>query len=366
MAEGVVAGTGLVDNWGNRAMYNVGYPLFILSPLFALFGPELLVVRLANVVLGVVTILLTYLVAMEAGAGRVGRLLASAIAALYLPATVYVVYLFKENLLAPLMLGVVWCALRLTVAPTTPVAVACGALLGVVALTGNAALTLLGAVMTALYLSAGDPRFRIFLLVTTIVVAGTVTAPWVIRNAQVIGSPVLNTNGGFNLYLGNNEAATGAFISIADTPRGATWEEFRLQVGEVAASEALRDEALQWIKDHPAQFGVLVIKKAYMFWAPPLHAGKGPTSSAEALARVMWTLQFFLVAGLAAGSLFFSELRGRRLAVLVVAVLCYSAVHSIFYVILRYREPIMPILGVLAALSADAIWARLSRRQRLL
>ncbi|HZE11446.1 MAG TPA: hypothetical protein VE034_07675, partial [Burkholderiales bacterium] len=58
----------------------------------------------------------------------------------------------------------------------------------------------------------------------------------------------------------------------------------------------------------------------------------------------------------ALGSLFFASLRNRTLAVLWLGIACYTAVHMLFYVIFRYREPIMPLLGVIAALAVEALW----------
>lgn len=359
MALNLVNGNGIVDGMGNHAMYNVGYPLFVLAPVFFFLGEDILVVKLVNLVLGGVAIILCYIVAKEAGGGRIGRLLAAAIWALYLPASIYGVYLFKENLMVPLMLGIVWCGLRLTKEPSAKTAMGCGALFGLLALTGNAALSLAGSVLLALLLAPASVRQRLTLSVLILAAAIAVAAPWMIRNMQVLGAPVLNTNGGFNLYLGNNPAATGQFVSIADTPRGSTWEALR-KTGEVRAAETLKEEAIAWIKAHPTEFLALAFKKAASFWTPPFHQGRGPASMTETMVRVGWAIQFVALIAAIAGSLFFSSLRNRQLAILWLAIACYTAVHMLFYVIFRYREPIMPMLGVIGALMIEALLTKLA------
>ena len=362
MALNLIGGNGILEN-GNRAFYNAGYPLFVLAPVFYLFGDGLLAPRLANLLLGGVAIVLCYRVAQEAGAGRIGRLLAAAIWALYVPTAVYGVYLAKENLMVPLMLGVIWCALRLAKAPSLNVAAGCGVLFGLLALTGNAALSLASVVLLALFVAPGAARHRILLSGTVCVVALAVSAPWMIRNWSVLGAPVMNTNGGFNLYLGNNPAANGFFVSIADTPRGPTWHELR-KGGEVQAAETLKREAVSWIAEHPGEFLALALKKAVYFWAPPLHEGKGGNASkAEAMVRAVWAIQFVALAAAALASLAIRRLRNRQLAVLWLAVVSYTGVHMLFYVIFRYREPIMPILGVMAALALEAYFQSRTERR---
>jgi 4-amino-4-deoxy-L-arabinose transferase-like glycosyltransferase len=356
MALNLVSGNGIVDEMGNHAMYNVGYPLFILSPVFFFLGEDLLVARLANMLLGGATIVLCYLVAKEAGAGKLGRLMAAAVWAIYLPASVYGVYLLKENLMTPLMLGVMWCALRLASQPSKGAAAACGALFGLLALTGNAALSLVAVVALALVLTPASLFQRVTLATLVIAIAMVISGPWMMRNLHVVGAPVLNTNGGFNLYLGNNPAATGMFVSIADTPRGPTWEALR-KTGEVEASETLKQEAIAWAKSHPAEFAMLALKKVVYFWMPPFHDGKMEQSAAERLVRVLWAIQFLLLVAGAACAVLIGRLRSRKLAILWCAVACYTAVHMLFYVILRYREPIMPILGVMAALTIESLMA---------
>lgn len=359
MARTLINGPAMVDDAGNRAMYNAGYPLLVVAPVFALFGEIVSPVLTANAILGAVTIVLCYFVAAEAGAGRWGRRIAALSWAVYLPASVYCVYVLKENLLTPLMLGTIWCLLRLMQKPSWTIALAAGLLFGLISLTGNAGLALAGAAALTLVFLPVNTRKRIVLSMIVMIVAFITVAPWLIRNAVVLGSPVLNTNGGFNLYLGNNPAATGWFVSIADTPRGGSWAELR-RSGEVRASNVLKQEALAWIAEHPAEFGMLAIKKVLYFWTPPFHSGKQPAGTVESSVRLLWAIEFLVLALCALATVFLSTLRERRCALLWTAVGCYTAVHALFYVIFRYREPIMPLVCILAALAVERYFAAAS------
>lgn len=363
MAEDLVAGKTM--NAGGYAFFNMGYSFFVLAPVLWLSDHSLLGLRLANLVCGTVSIALVYMVAREAGANRKARLLSAALWALYLPCGVYGVYLAKENFMIPLMLGVLWCALRMMRTFELRIAVLCGGLFGLLALTGNAALSLVGTVGVALLVSKSALRIRILSVPVILVAATLVASPWLVRNATLLGAPVLNTNGGFNLYLGNNPAADGMFVSIAQTPRGPTWHALREEVGEVQASETLKHEALAWIKSHPDEFFALSVKKLGMFWMPPIHNGRDAPVGAERLIRLVWLIEFVLLICAAIATLPYVRSRP-SLAVLWTAVAFYSAVHMLFYVIFRYREPIMPIVCVLAAVTleqASVAVARFSRQR---
>ena len=354
MALNLAEGRGIVDSMGNHAMYNVGYPLFILYPVFAIFGENLFAARACNAILGGLAVFLCYVVAKDAGAGRLGSLLAALFWATYLPANVYVVYLAKENLMIPLMLAAFLFVLRLLKRPNFLSAIYCGCLFGLLALVGNAAVSLGGALALALILTPSPVKRKSLCFATAVVCAALVVSPWMIRNLLVLGSPVLNTNGGFNLYLGNNPSATGMFVSIADTPRGDTWSELR-QEGEVQASRVLKEEAIDWITTNPLAFVELALIKATYFWSPPLHKGKGEESGLEKIIRALWAAQFFLLVIGALTTVAIQRLRGREVALMWMAVASYTAVHMLFYVIFRYRIPIMPFVCVMAALSVSAL-----------
>ena len=360
MALNLLAGKGIVDHMGNLAMYNVGYPLFVLTPAFLVNPDGLTLARVFNALLGSASIFVCHAIARELGSGVVGRLIAAALWAFYLPAAIYVVYLAKENLMTLLVLGSVYFSLRLVNGGGRLAAIGCGACFGGLALTGNAGLSLLVIVPAALYFSRKSGAARIQLAVLVLIAATAIPAPWVMRNMHALGAPILNTNGGFNLYLGNNPASTGMFVSIGETPRGETWQSLRRQ-GEVYASEILRKEAISWIEENPRQFVALAVQKLVYFWMPPFHRGAGEQSKAEILVRTLWAIQFVILALGALGSLFIGPLRRNRgVGLLWLAIGSYTAVHMIFYVIFRYREPIMPLLCVLAALVIEHFVSRMA------
>jgi 4-amino-4-deoxy-L-arabinose transferase-like glycosyltransferase len=361
MALNLISGRGIIDHMGNYAMYNVGYSLFVLSPGFLIAGNNLFLVRILNILLGGIAIILCYGIAKESGAGKIGRVLAAAFWAFYIPANVYAVYLAKENLMIPLMLLVLWFSVRLVRNPSCLMAAGCGISLGFLALTGNSGLVLIFVVALAVFFSKVEFGKKLSLVLLIMVSMLAIASPWVIRNWSVLGSPVLNTNFGFNLYLGNNPSATGEFVSISDTPQGGVWDELRSQ-SEIVASEALRNEALAWIKENPDKFLDLAWRKAGYFWMPPVHQGESEQSNVEALARTIWAIQFFLLIGGSAGTVFCSKLRqNNAVRMMWLAVVGYTMVHMLFYVIVRYREPIMPFLCIMAALAIESVLVKFDR-----
>jgi hypothetical protein len=370
MAINLLGGQGVVDFMGNRAMYNVGYPLFVIVPLFAVVGDHVAALHALQVVLGGVTVVLVYALVRTAGAGRGAAVLAAAAWSFYVPAMTMAESVLKENLQVPLMLGLMMAMLHLARVPGWRPALAVGVAFGLLALVGNSALSLALAVPVALWLAwkrqRGDAasavaptRAALGYAVLIAVAAGAIAAPWMWRNAQQIGAPVLNTNGGFNLYLGNNPAATGRFVSIADTPMAPRWEALRRE-GEVLASETLRQEALAWVRANPGRFFELVMQKAVWFWSPP--ESKPGIGRLEALVRMVWSAQFVVLAAVAAvGTLLMWRHLPRGAWVLWAGVLGYWVAHLPFYVLTRYREPVMPLVAAIAAIvlvAAVAAWRR--------
>jgi hypothetical protein len=231
-------------------------------------------------------------------------------------------------------------------------------------LTGNSGLVLIFVVALAVFFSRVEFGKKLSLVSLIMVSMLAIASPWVIRNWSVLGSPVLNTNTGFNLYLGNNPSATGKFVSISDTPQGEVWDEL-ISHSEIVASEALRNEALAWIKENPDKFLDLALRKASYFWMPPVHQGESEQSNVEALARTIWAIQFFLLIGAAAGTVFCSKLRqNNAVRMMWLAVVGYTTVHMLFYVTVRYREPIMPFLCIMAALAIESALVKFDRGTR--
>ncbi|MFW5692686.1 MAG: hypothetical protein ACOCWL_00580, partial [Thermoguttaceae bacterium] len=118
MATNLAEGNGLVDTMDNRAYYSAGYPM-LLAAVFLITGPSLGVVLAVNLVLAAASVFLVHRVARCAAGGREaaeGRpvspdwaAVAAALAwAVYVPSIDRTNAINKENLMIPLMLGLVW------------------------------------------------------------------------------------------------------------------------------------------------------------------------------------------------------------------------------------------------------------------
>lgn len=356
MAKSLVEDGQMVDQFGNRAFMSAGYPL-VLAPFFALFGSSVLVALGVNMVLAGISIGLIYRLTLALSARREAGLFAAAIFATWFAGIWNASTLAKENLTTPLLLGLALCAVGIARDhKPRSIALMAGLLWGASLITGGSALPLCLGVGTALILLwRGKRRFApafksgLWFLLG----AAVLLAPWLYATNAMVGRPVLTTNAPFNLYIGNNPAATGKFVAIPDTPMAEGWHDARRELGEIGTADRLQREALDWITDNPGRFAELSALRLAYFWEPNIpDADDFATSRAVSFIRIFEVLQYLLIVVL--GVLGF---RARQIAsdgkwVAAAMILGFWLVHAVIYIIMRYRDPIIPLLIVMAAIPA--------------
>jgi hypothetical protein len=119
-------------------------------------------------------------------------------------------------------------------------------------------------------------------LLPVVLAASVVVAPWVVRNARVVGaSGAITTNGGSNLWQGNNPE-TVAYLQagydvqwIAPQPIAAPDP-----LGPDADRE-LFSRAIQYLWTHPAAIPALVWTKLLVHWSIDVAPGANPAPAGE-------------------------------------------------------------------------------------
>lgn len=369
MATSLVEDGRMVDQFGNRAFMSAGYPL-LLAPFFALFGSRVPVALAVNMLLTGLSMWLVYRLALTLAlsARREAGLFAAAIFAVWFAGVWNASTLAKENLATPLLLAIAWCAIVIARGHRPRlVALMAGVFWGASLITGGSALPLcLGVGVALIRLWRGEGRVApaftsglCFLLGASVLLA-----PWLYATNAMVGRPVLTTNAPFNLYIGNNPAATGKFISITDTPLAEGWEDTRLALGEVRNGDRLQREALDWIAANPGRFAELTALRLAYFWQPNVpDADDFATSKAVSSIRVFEVLQYLLI--VIGGLLAF---RSRQVAsdgtwVVAAMIVGFWLIHAVIYIIMRYRDPMMPLLMVMAAIPVTDWWRRIMERR---
>ncbi len=341
MATSAAEGNGLVDGFGNRAYYSAGYPM-LLAAVFLLTGPNLGAVLAVNLVLAAAAVFLVHRVARCAARDERAGLLAALAWAVYVPSIVLANDILKENLMIPLMLGLLWIALAWPASSRRVLlAAVAGGIAGILAVVGATGCAVAGVLAAMILVHGASWRQRLAAGGALLLAALAVVAPWLYRNHVVVGAPVLSTNSGFNLYMGNNPAATGRYVSIAETPMGGEWNRILAEEGEVAAEREAARRAWKYMRANPGRTLTLFLKKAAVFWEPPYLRSAEPEPLAKRVTRYVWFAQYLVLIGLALAGL--GDLR--RTWPLYLAIVLFAAIHLPFVVMLRYRLPMMAVLA---------------------
>ena len=356
-----------------------GYPYF-LAGVYAAFGGGYLAPRIANLVLGLLSVVLVYAAGRRLFGHRSG-----AVAALWMALSSTLIYfegeLHAETLLIPLMLGVFLIALGLKRSLTIKRAFACGVLLGISALVRSNILLLAPLLMMWSWWVNRPvrPGFRLLSTAVAFVLGITLAiSPASLRNLAVTGEFVpISSNLGVNLFMGNNPEAQpfvgtaipglGSFATCYDYPNLVASLERKLgrPMTHSEVSRYFTAEAVTWMADRPADFLKLTFEKALFFWGPreishnkvvalELQNSRVlsalPYSFSLLLAAALWGLVAWAVrrrtAPPADGDRPPGTDRGSEVVLLVLWIGCWFLSILPFFVASRYRLPLVPLLAL--------------------
>ncbi|MCY2968685.1 MAG: glycosyltransferase family 39 protein [Planctomycetota bacterium] len=193
---------------------------------------------------------------------------------------------------------------------------------------------------------AGDPNSgstHRALVAATSMIGGLILVmiPWVVRNWQVVGHPVVTTLwAGPSLYDGLNPHATGE-----SDMRFIEEDGIYQRMSEYDADRHYRQAAIEFSRENPRRVMELGLVKLGRFWNPLPNADQFASLPIR-LALAAWSGPLFVLSAIG----LWIHRRDLRLWVLAVGpVVFFAAVHAVFIGSVRYRLPAEYALVPLAA-----------------
>ena len=185
-----------------------------------------------------------------------------------------------------------------------------------------------------------------------------ILSPWIWRNYLVFGRPLLRSNFGLELKLGNNSGAEaymqthgrGKIEMYHPIIKKDELEKYR-NIGELAYTASAGNEALAFIRTYTYDFVQLTLQRILYFWVRDLDLSEGLDghfgirSKKSAFTTVIYILPLpFMLLGIVIA------LRGQRPAgVLISYLILFPMVYYITHVRQRYRFPVEPVMLIFAA-----------------
>ncbi len=363
--------------FGDTTYFRAPFYTYCLAGVYAIFGPSLWAARLLGLMIGLISVALTYVLGKRIFNRTVG-ILAAVVHSVY-PVLVYFESELLLDSLFALLLQVTflwWLRWRERQRPAD--ALITGLWLGLAAITRPTALILI-APMVVLHLASAD-SFRPALgsIVRLLIGVSLLVGAVFVRNLIVAGDPVLvASQGGINLYIGNNDIADGVSARLPE-PLGYNWQLREITAlaesaigapltpGEV--STYWTNEAIHWMATHPGTFVKLYLTKLYysicsrevsnnrdlnLFFASVPFFKYNPLSFGILLALA--------VIGISVGG------RSRSgIVMLLVVILSYMAVVALFFFNSRFRVPLLPFYIILSAAGVTHLWTQRNLRRTLL
>jgi 4-amino-4-deoxy-L-arabinose transferase-like glycosyltransferase len=180
-------------------------------------------------------------------------------------------------------------------------------------------------------------------VVLSSIVFFAILSPWVVRNYQVFGRFVfLRDDFGLQVRLGNGPSADGMLMAYLQPNLNKLELQQFQTMGELAYAEACKQQAFDWILQHPGRFTVISMKRLFYYWNG-VPRPSGSTSPVDFRSSAFLATSVLALWGLG------RALRQKRTAAWLYAglVLTYPTVYYFVFPHARYRHPIEPVLVIL-------------------
>mgnify|MGYP002624134656 FL=1 len=338
-----------------RAFRTPGYPL-LLAPLFVVFGeePPVLAARIVGSLLGGVVVFAVGVLTWKLFDERTG-LIAALLCALYPGAIAMSILVLSEAIFCPLMVAQLWCWSAAVTAQSRRNSVLFASLAGIAA--GLATLArpswlLFTPLAVGLSLVIGKTRSTHLRVGLAMLMSLVMTmSPWWVRNAVVLHAFVpTTTQVGASLYDGLHPGATGAsdmrFVPPVREAYRNEWNEQESSTEfEVALNRHFMQQASEFVQANP----VTALRLAAIKFARMWNVWPNEASLRSWPMRVLVAIGYLpiLISALLGAWKFARDGWGYMLCLLPAGY--FTLLHMIFVGSIRYRQPPMLLLVVLAA-----------------
>lgn len=192
-----------------------------------------------------------------------------------------------------------------------------------------------------------------------------VVTPWLVRNAIVLGRPVIATSSGITLWWANHPEATvgGWYGVVHPNPGPVVW--FRQGMTELEINDHLTREAIGYITSDWGRFFRLAVGRiGFMLLGYEVRLTNVPFDPLVFFNRfrvrlILWNAIWLMLA--VVGAVVVVRRGDRRWWPLLALLLGSFAVHFVFTAVPRMRVPLLPVLFLLAAAGGEWLVGRFTR-----
>jgi tetratricopeptide (TPR) repeat protein len=355
---------------GSEVFYQTPLYPYLLAIIFKLAGHQLIVARLAQVTLGSISCVLLGYAGRRFFNQQVG-IVAAFLLAIYAPA-IFFDGLIQKSSLDLFLITVVLAAIgEFLEKRSWKWLVPAGITLGAFMINRENARILYPIVIIWIlaYFRAERLGKRLSWAAIFTLSAAALLTPIGLRNYYVGGEFLISTSQlGPNLYIGNHAGARGSYEPLIANHGNAEFERSDAkQLAEKAAGRNLSpsevsdywvNRSFEYIRNHPLDWLRLFGRKLLLTF----NAREAvDTESIEAYSqnsivlRVLFWMNFGFIFSLAAAGVWLTRERWRHLAILYAMVLGMALSVAIFYVVARYRYPLVPFMLLLAAAAISVV-----------
>jgi tetratricopeptide (TPR) repeat protein len=355
---------------GKQGFYQTPLYPYLLAVSFKVFGHHVIVVRVIQAALGAASCVLLGLAGRLWFDLRVG-LIAAALLAIYPPSIFFDGLIQKSSLDLFLMTSIVVTLARFHRRAHWSWLIVAGVALGLFTLNRENARVLYPIVIVWLLIGFRDRPLAKRTAWAAIFTAaiGIILLPVGLRNYHVGGEFLISTSQlGPNLYIGNHPGAQGSYEPLVPDHGNAAYErEDAKQLAESALGRKLSpseisnywfSRSVNYIRNQPGEWLRLMGQKLLLTFSAKEVVD---TESIEAYSEYSRVLRGFLWLGfgvmlpLAVFGAWQTRNDWRRLWILYAMLAGFSAAVVIFYVVARYRYPLVPIVILFGAAGLAAI-----------
>lgn len=369
LAASLSAGKGFA--WVSGDLTSLRPPLYpaLVAGLWQLTGVgDLQAVRLLQFLLALLTAGITYEIGARALGPRIGAI-AAAIAWLY-PSLVFLNFnILAETLFTLLLAAFVLFSVMLVQHPRAAAALACGAALGLGALTRSVLWPVpLVLCPLLLVLIPGTLARRVAFALLVLASYGAIVVPWAVRNTRLQRVvTIVDTMGGMNLRMGNYEhtpedrmwdavSITGERSWVYALAQDRTIDSSSPHFTEGMKEKWAQRKALEYMRAHPGTTLRRAMIKFSDFWglerefvAAVTQRMYVPPRWFAIVAIVLTLTASAALLLLAAAGIFLSPPAWRAHVLMLLPIVITTGVHAIVFGHSRYHLPLVPVLAVYGA-----------------